>query len=786
VRAFAEAALILLLVPVAGGASEGAPGTEEGDGSPDARLFANLTIDASKRGPQISPGLFGQNGAVWMSMNDSVADLTNRSGATILRWPGGETTDYYDWEADGGRGRVYRDDGTYWSPVRNTSTFVDFCRKTSCTPMVSANAVIADPQKAARWAREFLNQTLPVKLWQVGNEPVFDKHWNVSLPSFKTTDNFQPTTEDWAWVTREYAKALKAVDPEIEIIGPDGGAAEGSRDDVWVGEYVKKAWDAIDYVDIHSYPANGMNEADMLATPDSGPDGGLVNRIRMAKAMIAGNGSGKPLPLTMTEYNSDWNNGALMGSWVNGLFIADMLLHLAEENVTIANMWNLASQNEGYIDPSGVPRSSWHAFKLVREQFSGTVVETVSDAVANGYGLEAYAALRADGSLAIAVINKKSAASYDTTISLAGFKPDSSASVLLLDRQHNATREPAAPVSGSTISYRFLPYSLTILMVNTSQPPPLFVSATASPSAGQAPLTVQFNSSVSGAQGVVTWDWKFGDGGASTAQYPSYTYQFPGAFEAIVSVKDGAGRSAADNITISVASPPPPLFVSLSANPSSGVEPLTVHFNATATGAIGQVRFTWDFGDGGSGAGPSVKHVYLKNGVYSVAVTGTDSASRSSSDSVEIQVMIREDFPPPAPTELMGQCTNGAVELTWKHVVPDKVTFNVYRQNGSSWEKLNPAPVNATGYRDSLVNAGNAYTYRVTALYSTARESAPSKTVTVSVPATSGPEPGPAFNPFLAGTAIAALVVVGVAVAAVYARRQRRRNDLYAGHNRAP
>jgi len=178
VKSWSAVSLALLMIPGAGWGQEAVIEGSESHG-PSGTLSANITIDVSTRGPAIAPGLFGQNGAVWMSMNHTIAGLTNESGATILRWPGGETTDYYDWEADGGQGRVYRDDGTYWSPIYDTDTFIDFCRKSSCTPMVSANAVIADPQKAARWAQYFVNKSLPVRLWQVGNEPVFDKHWNV-------------------------------------------------------------------------------------------------------------------------------------------------------------------------------------------------------------------------------------------------------------------------------------------------------------------------------------------------------------------------------------------------------------------------------------------------------------------------------------------------------------------------------------------------------------------------------------------------------------------------------
>jgi len=58
------------------------------------------------------------------------------------------------------------------------------------------------------------------------------------------------------------------------------------------------------------------------------------------------------------------------------------------------------------------------------------------------------------------------------------------------------------------------------------------LSVTASPLSGLAPLTVQFTSpGVDGAGNTVTnWNWSFGDGGSSTAQSPSYTYNSAGSF----------------------------------------------------------------------------------------------------------------------------------------------------------------------------------------------------------------------------------------------------------------
>ena len=79
------------------------------------------------------------------------------------------------------------------------------------------------------------------------------------------------------------------------------------------------------------------------------------------------------------------------------------------------------------------------------------------------------------------------------------------------------------------------------------------VSASGSPSAGPAPLTVNFTSIASDVDGViVAYHWAFGDGGTSSAQSPSHTYQQAGTYVAQVTVTDDGGATANALVTINV------------------------------------------------------------------------------------------------------------------------------------------------------------------------------------------------------------------------------------------
>jgi cytochrome c len=76
--------------------------------------------------------------------------------------------------------------------------------------------------------------------------------------------------------------------------------------------------------------------------------------------------------------------------------------------------------------------------------------------------------------------------------------------------------------------------------------------ATATPSSGTSPLTVNFSSAGSSDPDgtALTYRWTFGDGATSTAANPSHTYSARGQFNAQLTVTDGEGKTGVANITI--------------------------------------------------------------------------------------------------------------------------------------------------------------------------------------------------------------------------------------------
>jgi PKD repeat protein len=90
-----------------------------------------------------------------------------------------------------------------------------------------------------------------------------------------------------------------------------------------------------------------------------------------------------------------------------------------------------------------------------------------------------------------------------------------------------------------------------------NQPP--VASFTVSPTSGDAPLTVTFDAAASSDPdgSITSYDWAFGDGGASTGVTTSHVFAAAGTFTVTLTVRDddGAAGAATRNVTVSGGTP---------------------------------------------------------------------------------------------------------------------------------------------------------------------------------------------------------------------------------------
>jgi cytochrome c len=96
--------------------------------------------------------------------------------------------------------------------------------------------------------------------------------------------------------------------------------------------------------------------------------------------------------------------------------------------------------------------------------------------------------------------------------------------------------------------------------------------ASATPTSGTAPLTVQFSSAGTADPdpgSTLSYQWTFGDGATSTAANPSHVYTSNGNYTAQLKVTDESGKSGFANIAITVGNTAP--VVTITTPPSGGM-----------------------------------------------------------------------------------------------------------------------------------------------------------------------------------------------------------------------
>lgn len=86
----------------------------------------------------------------------------------------------------------------------------------------------------------------------------------------------------------------------------------------------------------------------------------------------------------------------------------------------------------------------------------------------------------------------------------------------------------------------------SVTVVNVAGPT---ASISANPTSGNIPLIVDFTDASTGSN--LTYNWDFGDGGTSTTQNPTNTFNDVGTFEVILIVTDDNGCTASDSLTVS-------------------------------------------------------------------------------------------------------------------------------------------------------------------------------------------------------------------------------------------
>lgn len=160
---------------------------------------------------------------------------------------------------------------------------------------------------------------------------------------------------------------------------------------------------------------------------------------------------------------------------------------------------------------------------------------------------------------------------------------------------------------------------------------------------------------------ITAYTWDFGEQGASgSGEVVKQSWQEPGLYTIRLQVADDSGLSNSTNEiqgTIRINAAPEPVITTSTQVAAANV---SVSFSATnSCDTDGKINaYAWDFGDGTTGQGSQVGHVYAKPGRYTVRLTTQDdSGVGNASQSCEQTLRVNA---PPVPVMTVPEIVNSS------------------------------------------------------------------------------------------------------------------------------
>ncbi|MDI3419032.1 PKD domain-containing protein [Streptomyces luteolus] len=138
---------------------------------------------------------------------------------------------------------------------------------------------------------------------------------------------------------------------------------------------------------------------------------------------------------------------------------------------------------------------------------------------------------------------------------------------------------------------------------------------------------------------VTAWTWDFGDGTTATGETATRTYASPGRYTVKLTVTDN--QDATGSTTKSVRVGPnqaPEAAFSADCGNSAGVRYCKFDGSASADPDGSVASYAWDFGDGSTGSGATVDHIYSAAGTYTVTLTVSDDEGVEDAETKTVKV----------------------------------------------------------------------------------------------------------------------------------------------------
>jgi alpha-L-arabinofuranosidase len=280
-------------------------------GDTDPRLFGSFI---EHLGRAVYGGIYepGHPLADEAGFRRDVLDLVRELDVPLIRYPGGNYVSVFKWEDSVGpvEARPRRLDLAWRSSEPNSfglDEFAAWAKKAGAEPMIVLNLGTRGIREAAELveycnhpggsrlsdyrARNGAERPHGFKLWCMGNE--MDGFWQLGAK----------TAEEYASLARETAKAMKLVDPSIELIACGSSKARLASFPGWDATVLERCGDLVDYLAIHSYFKNRENDLANFLGCSNGMNSFIESAVAACDLAKVRSGGRKRIDIAFDEWN---------------------------------------------------------------------------------------------------------------------------------------------------------------------------------------------------------------------------------------------------------------------------------------------------------------------------------------------------------------------------------------------------------------------------------------------------------------------------------------------------
>jgi alpha-N-arabinofuranosidase len=251
-----------------------------------------------------------------------VAGLVRELGVSLLRYPGGNFVSGYDWtDGIGPREHRPRRLDLAWRSIETnqvgTDEFLTWAKSLGVEPMLAVNLGTAGVKEAAalveycnlaegtEWSdRRRANgagKPYGVGLWCLGNE--MDGPWQTGHKS----------AAEYGALAAEAAKAMRLVDPGIELVACGSSSHEMPTFGYWESTVLELAGDYVDYLSMHAYYEEHDGDRDSFLASGASMDAFIDGVIATVDASAARRRSSRRINISFDEWNV-WYQARFPGS----------------------------------------------------------------------------------------------------------------------------------------------------------------------------------------------------------------------------------------------------------------------------------------------------------------------------------------------------------------------------------------------------------------------------------------------------------------------------------------